>query len=320
MRLIRCVDRDALELVEYLDDETPPYAILSHTWGKEEITFQQFQGSTDELKGLAGFRKIQNACNKARRLKLNFVWVDTCCIDKKSSAELSEAINSMFRFYQRAKVCLAFLEDVRNPGSAEEQTLMESEFAKSRWFTRGWTLQELIAPRHIEFYAADWRFLGSKAETFSAAISRITGIDGMVLRNPDLLRDGDICIANKMAWASGRHTSRVEDMAYCLLGLFDVNMPLIYGERDKAFIRLQEEIIRVSDDQSIFAHDQENKILATDPIYFRGGARIVKAYDKRYSPSESFTMTHRGLHIQLPLVAIANRIYQGILQCRYRDD
>ncbi|RYP01527.1 hypothetical protein DL764_006193 [Monosporascus ibericus] len=156
-----------------------------------------------------------------------------CCIDKASSAELTEAINSMFRWYRNAEICYAYLSDI--PSAKRIHQKLE----RSRWFTRGWTLQELIAPAEVVFYSMDWDHVGTKSE-LSASISSITKIDASFLDSKNLM---SASVAQRMSWAAHRETSRPEDIAYCLLGIFDINMPLIYGEGMKAFQRLQEEII-----------------------------------------------------------------------------
>ncbi|KAK3309476.1 heterokaryon incompatibility protein-domain-containing protein [Chaetomium strumarium] len=196
--------------------DRPPYAILSHTWGPEEVTFQDI--TSPERAQKKGFAKIEGCCRRARADGLHWVWVDTCCIDKTSSAELSEAINSMYAWYRDSAVCYVYLKDVvKGDGFPLE------DFLSARWFTRGWCLQELIAPRAVEFYATDWSEIGTK---FSRCedIERRTSIPRSVLLRQDL----DQCsIAQKTSWASERQTTRIEDEAYCLLGLFGVHMPLL---------------------------------------------------------------------------------------------
>ena len=155
----------------------------------------------------------------------------------------------MFRWYQKARVCYAYLADVLKDTNPNEDSLVPEEFSRSRWFTRGWTLQELVAPQNVVFYSRSWKNIGTK-EQLCNTISTITGIDIDTLLGEDLTV---VSVANKMSWASGRRTTRIEDMAYCLLGIFDVNMPLLYGEGQKAFLRLQEEILRSSYDHSLFA-------------------------------------------------------------------
>lgn len=185
-----------------------------------------------------------------------------CCIDKTNSAELSEAINSMYRWYKQAKVCYVYLADVTDDPIIEQWKNQpenwrerrdpppnDSPFVKSRWFTRGWTLQELLGPERLRFFSSTFKFLGTKRELCELLVV-ITGISDAAIRN---VSHASPNVAQKMSWAARRQTTRVEDMAYCLLGLFDVNIPLIYGEGEKAFRRLQEEIMKNSNDQTLFA-------------------------------------------------------------------
>ena len=183
-------------------------------------------------------------CRLAREQGLSYAWIDTCCIDKSSSAELTEAINSMFNWYKESAICFAFLSDL----PALKSKVLENELRLCRWFTRGWTLQELIAPKSVEFYDQGWQRRGTK-QSLQQELSAITGIDLEILEDSNLL--STIPVARRMSWASRRKTSRVEDRAYSLLGLFDVNVPLIYGEGPKAFIRLQEEIMKQNNDLSL---------------------------------------------------------------------
>ncbi|ORY08191.1 hypothetical protein BCR34DRAFT_675109 [Clohesyomyces aquaticus] len=168
-----------------------------------------------------------------------------CCIDKTSSAELSEAINSMFHWYRASARCYAYLSDVDAlPGSDDLP-----DITHSRWFTRGWTLQELLAPASVQFYSSDWTFLGSKLR-LCHELSHITNIDVNVLTTGTF---DHISIATRLSWARSRKTTRIEDRAYCLMGIVGVDMPLLYGESERSFIRLQKEILKTSEDYSIFA-------------------------------------------------------------------
>ncbi|KAI8631781.1 heterokaryon incompatibility protein-domain-containing protein [Xylariaceae sp. FL1651] len=246
MRLLNTQTRQIHNFVS--QDDIKEFAILSHTWGPEEVTFQDWQQlSPAELELKEGYRKINSCCNQALEDGYLWVWVDTCCIDKTSSAELSEAINSMFRWYQDSAICYAHIADVSD--DTNEDSLLSS-LAKSRWVTRGWTLQELLAPRDIVFFSENWHKLTTKLDSIST-LSSITGIDESFLDGAPL---ENASAAKKMSWAAQRKTTRVEDIAYCLLGIFDVNMPLIYGEGKKAFKRLQEEIMKANpEDHTLFA-------------------------------------------------------------------
>ncbi|KAF2027725.1 HET-domain-containing protein [Setomelanomma holmii] len=238
---MRLIDAHTLEIHEFLsEDAIPDYAILSHTWGQDECTLQEMQNlNPNTLHDRDGFIKIRLCCEQALKDGLPWAWVDTCCIDKTSTAELSEAINSMFRWYRQAKLCYAYIADAETV----------DHLAGSRWFTRGWTLQELVAPSDVLFYNSNWQYLGSKSK-LRQSIQRVTGIEAEALIDGRL---DTVSIAKRMSWAANRQTTRIEDKAYSLMGIFDVNMPLLYGEGKKAFLRLQEAILRISDDHSLFA-------------------------------------------------------------------
>ncbi|TGJ86423.1 hypothetical protein E0Z10_g2393 [Xylaria hypoxylon] len=235
--------------------EVPEYAILSHTWGEDEITLQDLQkingnipttnNEVNRLRNSEGFTKITECCKQALKDELQWVWVDTCCIDKTNSVELSKAINSMFQWYQGSQVCYAVLTDVPDDDPVENS---DSRFRASRWFTRGWTLQELLAPSIVIFYGQGWTKLGDR-KSLVEVISAIAKIPTRCLSDNQYRQEA--CIAQKMSWASNRETTRTEDIAYCLLGLFGVNMPLLYGEGTKAFLRLQEELARTKPDDSL---------------------------------------------------------------------
>ncbi|KAM0419079.1 hypothetical protein ACHAPT_012018 [Fusarium lateritium] len=256
---MRLLHVDSGEIEEFISDDIPPYAILSHTWGKQEITLADWETMEEaKVRKMRGYAKIQYCRDQAKKDGLKWVWVDTCCIDKTSSAELSEAINSMFRWYKNAAVCYAYLSDVDD---------LTQSMPKSRWFTRGWTLQELLAPDLLVFYSAEWQHLGTKSQLSRLLVS-ITLIEEEYLlgKDPQLAS-----VAKRMSWASRRNTLRVEDMAYCLLGIFDINVPLIYGEGKKAFQRLQGEILRSAPyDHTLFAWgttiDWESRPLPS-PLY-----------------------------------------------------
>lgn len=228
MRLLAYSTDDEFSLAEFFDDGIPEYAILSHRWGAEEVTFKDLMDGTGKSK--AGYGKIQFCGKQARRDGLQYFWVDTCCIDKSNSTELAEAINSMFRWYQDATKCYVYLSDVSKPpfdtDNRSNELPREATFRKSRWFTRGWTLQELIAPASVGFFTKEGELLGDKV-SLERHICEITGIPVKALRGSPL---SDFNVTERMSWAERRETTRQEDKAYSLLGIFDVFMPLIYGE------------------------------------------------------------------------------------------
>ncbi|KAH7354734.1 heterokaryon incompatibility protein-domain-containing protein [Rhexocercosporidium sp. MPI-PUGE-AT-0058] len=250
MRLLRLQDGGKFSLEEFQRKDIPRYAVLSHTWGMdhEELTFKDLMDGTGTAK--AGYKKIQFCTTQAACDGLQFSWVDTCCIDKSSSAELSEAINSMFRWYHDAAKCYVYLPDVSISGSIENdlssQLAWKSAFRLSRWFTRGWTLQELLAPTSIEFFSVEGERLGDR-DSMMQEIHEITGISVRALQGSPLPEfDTD----ERMSWAANRETKREEDAAYSLLGIFDVHMPLLYGEgRKKALIRLHRKIKKALRDE-----------------------------------------------------------------------
>ncbi|PIL25336.1 hypothetical protein GSI_13225 [Ganoderma sinense ZZ0214-1] len=190
--------------------------------------------------------KVRRACEVARRDGYRYIWIDSCCINKESSAELSEAINSMYNWYRGAQVCYAFLADVPPGGDVRAK---DSKFRESRWFKRGWTLQELVAPLVVVFLSKDWQYLGTK-DGLADLIKDITSIDIGILTHERVLSEESV--ANRMRWAARRETTRVEDQAYSLLGIFGITMPTLYGEGQNAFRRLQEQILERIPDHSIF--------------------------------------------------------------------
>jgi hypothetical protein len=206
---------------ELEDVTTPPgpYVILSRTWGADddEVSFDALENKTGAEK--IGYTKLRFCANEARKDGLQYFWVDTCCINKQSSTEFSEAINSMYNWYQSAKLCYVYLNDV-------EKTSWRRSISKSRWFKRGWTLQELLAPPRDIICDRLWQRLGGKS-ALAGRIASITRIHATALTSGNL---AEYSVAQRMSWATRRVTTRAEDSAYCLLGLFGVNMPLLYGE------------------------------------------------------------------------------------------
>lgn len=241
LRLLRTNPDGDIVFHETMGSDAPAYAILSHTWGKEEITFADVEASADKSKTVnkAGWKKIQFCAKQAAADGLQYFWIDTCCIDKKNAVELSAAINSMFRWYQNATRCYVYLSDVSKANEMNGDAAWKESFRTSRWFTRGWTLQELIAPRLVDFFSSEGERLGTKS-FLESDIHGITGIAKKALQGDAL---SNFSISERRSWAKHRQTTIKEDEAYCLIGIFDVSMALIYGERrDQAFRRLEEEI------------------------------------------------------------------------------
>lgn len=244
MCLLKLEENGDFCLTEPLLDH-PPYAILSHTWGRnnEEVTFEDMDKGGSGL-GKAGYDKIKFCGEQTARDRLEYFWVDTCCIKKSSDAELSEAIASMFRWYQSADRCYVYLSDVSTKASRSQQELA---FRNSRWFKRGWTLQELIAPPIVQFFSKEGQLPGDRG----SLKQQIYGITGIPLTALSGYPVSSFSVEARMRWAAARETTRREDGAYCLLGIFNVLMSPIYGEGDHAFVRLREAIGRSNESESL---------------------------------------------------------------------
>ena len=245
MRLLQYNNDGEFSLTKDFVREIPEYAILSHTWGAdtEEVTFRDMIKGTGTSK--TGFGKIRFCGEQARRDGLQYFWVDTCCIDKSNAVELQEAINSMFRWYRDATKCYVYLADVstkkRRLSDRFSEHTWESAFRSSKWFTRGWTLQELLAPGpgSVEFFSQERDRVGDK-RSLEQQIHEITRIAISALRGVPL---SQFDIEDRLSWAEDRQTTREEDKAYSLFGIFDIQIPLLYGEGGKrALKRLREEI------------------------------------------------------------------------------
>ncbi|KAK1752271.1 heterokaryon incompatibility protein-domain-containing protein [Echria macrotheca] len=330
------INTASLKLECFVGDDIPEYAILSHTWGHDEVSYGEFRalsGSNDSTRQKRGFHKIEHTCRLARDKDLKYAWVDTCCIDKSSSAELSEAINSMYAWYRQAKVCFVHLNDwdqglswenlaplpyddagrrVRSDGSAQPRPL--------RWFTRGWTLQELIAPTSVKFYDQEWHIRGTKSDPeVLQHLARITGVTPHILRDGSEARLRSTCLGRRMSWAACRQTTRSEDIAYCLMGIFQVNMPLLY-EGDRAFLRLQEEIIKSSTDFSLFAWTQQpddrrkfRGIFSCHPREFRRLRNCSRARTMfSHLDADELVITNKGLRLDTSsLYSRSSSLYSG---------
>jgi hypothetical protein len=326
---MRLLNTTTLRLEAFYGTAKPKYAILSHTWGDEEVLFRDLDPSRNPENGRIattkkGLGKVLGSAAVAKAKGFDYIWIDTCCIDKSSSAELSEAINSMFRWYSHSALCCVYMVDVSWDGSlpltdaADHSNSVES-FRNSRWFRRGWTLQELVAPTIIDFYNRSWEFIGDKL-VLADSIASITGIPVGVIHG----RNVRTCsVSTRMSWAALRETTRVEDIAYSLMGLFGVNMPLLYGEGHKAFARLQEEIARLENDQTILAHKSWD-LFALKPDDF-----LPNLTSKRHAaPVPAMEVTSNGIKLDLLLSkaiprSSANLIdsaWIGILHCNFADD
>jgi hypothetical protein len=391
------LNAETRKLEQFPGGHIPPYAILSHTWGEKEVSMHDLINDTN-VESKERYIKIKHSCEQARVDGLEYVWIDTCCIDKTSSAELSEAINSMFNWYANAEKCYAYLADVwgiRDP-STPETTLREplyrpiadtkpdsryesdatactavritevalhedncnpsvpacicgitsandykKMFSQSRWFTRGWTLQELIAPTQVFFFDFHWNYIGNRNGSLLNAIANITGIDIRALQasKPSQSHSQSIShvittfsVAQRMSWAAQRYTTKVEDQAYCLLGLLGVNMPLLYGEREKAFYRLQREILDSTTDHSILAWEGGGigviaghpfgNILAPSIRNFEGCGDIRRVHSEVLGPNArttgAMTLTPAGLQLSTRLAQFADcgkQYYDVVLNC-----
>lgn len=291
------------------------FAIFSHRWYAEgEPSFQEMSPKHDgsgkgELSSQKrrGFKKLVEFCRKAAEFECKLAWSDTCCIDKSSSAELDEAIRSMFRWYHQAHICIVHF--------AGASSISELDLEGDEWFTRGWTLQELLAPKKIKFYGKDWQELSDKRndkenDHLMEIISRITNIPRHDLTS---FKPGTKNIRERMFWASRRHTTRVEDLSYCLIGIFDVNLPIAYGEGDWAFYRLMEVIIQRCDEWGIFAwagtpssHGRTNAICQSPECYLEiQTERFPAESATKVHGDTSFTLSRRGLLLWL-MIAIGD--------------
>ncbi len=341
---MRLLDTRTGEFVWVNDPMILRFAIISHVWSADgEQPYQDLLRVQDDVRIERALNpdlptdiilqraspKIRDCCAYALADGFDFLWIDSCCIDKTSSAELSEAINSMYTWYSLSTLCYAFLQDV---DSDEDPRLPLSAFRRSRWHTRGWTLQELIAPRVVVFVSATWRSLGTKGQ-LADVIEEVTGVDRGVLLHTTPLTS--VTVARRMSWAARRVTTRKEDEAYSLMGIFGVNMPAIYGEGALAFGRLQEEILKQVPDQTIFVWDtghssldadeydgSRSSLLAASPAAFAHSAGVtVISRDELLrrvhatSPSPWYMPTSRGLRTSFPLLTIGAPYSLAFLAC-----
>lgn len=242
MHLLSRTPAGVFSLTEFTnEDNLPPYAVLSHRWTRDEPTLQDVQNAPAPAKlpwHSEGLRKLHFCGKQAAKDGLDYFWVDTVCIDKTNSVALQRAITSMFRWYANSAKCYVYMSDVDE---------MDKGFGRSAWFTRGWTLQELVAPPVVEFYSRRSTFLGTKSELVRD-LSDITKIPVRALEGAPL---DEFSVEERMSWAANRTTTEPEDRAYCLLGIFGVFLLANYGEREYAFVRLEDEIERRSAKRSM---------------------------------------------------------------------
>jgi hypothetical protein len=310
------------------------YAILSHRWVGAEITFDTLPQHIPELRRTEArylaspqLSKIRGACEMARQLGFAWMWIDNCCINKASATEESESINSMYKWYRDAQICITYLSDVKldaAPGMLNQNTPTKifrkiNSDQPSEWFFRGWTLQELLAPRKMNFYDTNWTFMGTK-DSLAPEIEEITGISSAYLTNAMPFRDA--CIATKMSWMAGRKTTREEDIAYGMLGIFNVVLMPLYGEGMNAFRRLQELLQTTVIDESLYAWNmpdasasetysvERNRettwgpgewgLLAATPNWFGGCGHLTLDGRPRIKRTvNSFVPTQEGIRIEV---------------------
>ncbi|KAK4495166.1 hypothetical protein PRZ48_013493 [Zasmidium cellare] len=332
---MRLINVHTLEISTFADSEVPLYAALSHRWGRDEVEYHEFTDASARNK--AGFAKIQNVCREVRDWSWSFkrrpphghteqhrcervhwVWIDTCCIDKRNFTEYAEAITSMWAWYKSAAFCIVYLRDVKQY-KLRRDTL--TAVRDSEWFERGWTLQELLAPRTLFFYSNNWKQVGSSAESdLMETISRASGIPARCMGNRGV-KMKDISVAKRMSWASGRKTTKPEDLACCLLGMFEVYMPLMYGEGFRvAFQRLQRTIIECYDDESIFAftpQSGQDGVLATNLRDFANCGNVIKCTRQQRL---AYSISNRGLQFNATAIDVGSTIGSRRPRRRYAID
>ncbi|KAG2748768.1 hypothetical protein P692DRAFT_20779992 [Suillus brevipes Sb2] len=324
---VRNTFRDSVDAnIYFYPSELVKYAILSHRWLDEgEPTYEEMTAGTAAGPGR---EKLEGFCRKAKEYNVEFAWSDTCCIDKSSSTELDESIRSMFRWYENSHICIVHL--------AQSKTI--EDIPNDEWTKRGWTLQELLAPHKIKFFNKYWMpmtvDLNDKAPrtepdgSFSIlrALETATGIPR------DVLASDHGCIHwkrvdERMAWAAGRKTTRVEDAAYSLMGIFHVSLQIAYGEgRDRAFCRLIEAIMQAGDPSVLnwrgempALHNGGSRAFPRSPSSFLG------CEDQKFDFHQPLEMTKTSLGLRIPLVILPLHLTSSstdrlVLQCSFYPD
>ncbi|KAL8789767.1 MAG: hypothetical protein Q9213_001018 [Squamulea squamosa] len=318
--MIRLLNAESCTLEQFKDEQCPSYVIISHRWAEDptdEVVYDdmaQFHelASSPSWRKANSAAKIAGACQKVlddTNRTIKYLWMDTVCIKQDNPMELSTAINSMYRLYSDATVCFAYLSDYP---SQEVQTLGQSD-----WFNRGWTLQELVAPQKVKFFDRHWSLVRDKQTLLKELASRTNIHEDYLTKNYLIPLSS---VSQRMSWMAGRKTTVPEDTAYCLLGIFDINMPLLYGEgKERAFRRLQEEIMRSSDDHSLFAWTSDKPpdvisgLLASSPEWFRSSGNYQCYSLMENSPP--YQLTNKGVAIDLYLRHVEDRLYIAALEC-----
>lgn len=325
----------------------PSYAVLSHVHEGDELSILDIAslhgywessagGSTLPVSKQKSFEKIRRAARTARQHGHRYIWIDTCCIDHSNPADVYEAINESFSWFQEAAACYTYLADVE-PTDRDDPYAEKSSFRYSRWFKRAWTLPELLAPEKMEFYAQDWSHIGSKTnDKFLKLLSKASGIPADVLTGERDL--DDVSISTRMQWAARRQASRTEDVGYSLLGIFGVHMNINYGEGNNAFVRLQQEILPKTHDHSLFAwflddepaqiHGQSGEIkmfglLADSPVRFAKTGNL-KPLTHPTIAENPWGMTGKGLRAGFIIrpcteFGYATDVFQARLNCEPMD-
>lgn len=278
----------------------PQYAILSHRWFQEEITFNSFSASDlrDECLRTPQLDKIRGTCRIANEEKLEWVWIDSCCINKDSSEELNRSINSMFNWYREAAMCYTYLSDVL-ASDQKSITFKRSDSDKeSEWFERGWTLQELLAPRAMKFFDKEWMPMGTRAQ-LAREIASVTGIEAQILDGSEAFRSASL--ATRLSWQARRKTTEEEDMVYSLLGLLGVSLVPTYGEGKQAFMRLQQELLKTYRDESIFAWKaRAHQLPQHDRQWSQGQWGLLAPWVDCFQSSRDIVLTGPGKILDRP--------------------
>ncbi|ETN38886.1 uncharacterized protein HMPREF1541_06927 [Cyphellophora europaea CBS 101466] len=319
---MRLIDTRTLELADFGNHlPSAQYAILSHRWGDNEVTYRQYMALDKSLLRAqtpraysSGLDKILWGCHMARRNNLRYFWIDTCCINKNNEddqTELSASVMSMWKWYHEAAICYIFLATITLSAAEVERdpnAFMEWHHSKdsedrdygrpAEYFRRGWTLQELLAPRRAIFFNATWSFIGSRLQLVDQ-IYNATNIAKQYINSNEGIRLASI--AARLSWAGGRETTREEDRVYSLIGLFDINMDIRYGEGyERAFYRLQKEIVENDPSEDIFAWTSDklakSGLLAPDIDCFANSGDIDRIWTQDKEPHQ---LTSKGLRLHI---------------------